>query len=139
MINPITDIMRELWEGRLQSTWQTLQSEGFGYRSPFPFTLRFRKCCNPLKWQVAPKTWDMGRTSQEASLQRHTSDTMAPSGATCSQCPPLSRPLRTLKLIGNAMCIAHHIENDGVGLLGLEIKCESKFTAVEDNTQNKLP
>lgn len=127
-------------EDRLQSTWHTLQSEGFGHRSPFPFTVRFRKCCNPLRWKVAPKTWDMGRTSQDAFPQSHTTDRKWPLVLLHVQkCPPHSRPLRTLKLTRNAMCIIHRIENDGVGLWGLEIKCESKCTAVEDNTQNKLP
>lgn len=91
MINPITDIMRELWEGRLQSTWHTLQSDGFGYGSPFSFRLRFRKCCNPLRWKVAPKTWDLGRTSQDATLQSRTTDRKWPLVLLHVQkCPPLS-------------------------------------------------
>ena len=53
--------------------------------------------------------------------------------------PPLSRPLRTLKLNGDAMWVIHQVENYGLGLLGLEIDEQSKFIAVEDHTQNSSP
>lgn len=125
VINPIADTMRELWKGRLQSTWQTLKSGALVSRSPFPFTLRLRKCCNLLRWQGAPKACT-GRPSQRAARQPQGRQEAASGNILRCCCmfktARLSPDLRTLKLPGNAMWVTHRPENDGAGLLGLEIR-----------------
>lgn len=81
MISPIAEITRGgLWKGRLQSTWQTLQSEGFGSRSPFPFPLYGSGNVANLSdgRRLQTRIWGIGRIFQNVSMQSHTTDRRQP-------------------------------------------------------------